>query len=56
MGLDDPYLAYCLDQAVLWLTSEVADKHGKQNWNKVHWKDSEQKTNRDFISFVQRQK
>jgi hypothetical protein len=56
LGLNDPYLAYCLDEVALWLTVEATDKEGRLNLDRVKWKDRKPKSNTDFINFVQGQK
>ena len=51
--IDDEYLAYCFDEVAYYLTTEAIDKKGQLNWNKFRWKNTERKTNADFMRFLQ---
>lgn len=55
LGIENDYLAYCLDEVCLYLLSEATDSKGKVNWGKFRWRDSEKKTNQDFLEFLQGQ-
>lgn len=52
MGIDNDYEAYCFDETALYLTSEAMGKDGKINWNKIKWKRTEKKSNKDLIEFI----
>lgn len=52
LGLDDEYIAYCIDEVAFHLLSEATEKDGKLNWNKFRWKNSENKTNKDLMEFI----
>lgn len=55
LGIDNDYLAYCFDEAALYLESEAMDEKGQVNWNKIRWKDEkEKKSNKDLIKFIQK--
>lgn len=52
MGIDNKYEAYCFDEVALYLTSMAMGKDGKVNWNKIKWKSTEKKTNKDLVEFI----
>lgn len=54
LGIDNDYLAYMFDEVALYLESEVTDKEGRVNWNKIRWKDDKPRSNQDLIQFIQK--
>ena len=56
LGIDDEYVAYCLDEVCLYLLSEATDDKGKVNWNKIKWQNSDINPNQAFIDFLKKQK
>jgi hypothetical protein len=56
MGLDDEYLAFCFDEVALYILSEITEKDGKLNWNKLNRGNSEKSSNQSFLEFVKKQK
>ena len=56
LNIDNDYLAYCFDEAALYLEAEATDDKGQVNWNRIRWKDEKKKSNRDLIKFIQNHK
>lgn len=54
LDIDDGYVAYCIDEMVVYLTTEVTDKKGNRNWNKLRWQDDDVKGNKEFMNFISR--
>jgi len=52
LNIDNDYLAYCFDEAALYLEAEATDKEGNIKWNRIRWKDNKKKTNKDLIDFI----
>lgn len=56
LNIDNDYLAYCFDEAALFLEVQATDDKGQINWNRIRWKDEKKKSNRDLIEFIQKHK
>ncbi len=54
LGIDNDYLAYCLDEVALYLRSKATDEQGKVNWNKIRWVGEKKKSNKDLIGFIKK--
>lgn len=54
LGIDNDYLAYCFDEAALYLETEATDDKGRINWNRIKWKDEKKGNNRDLMKFIQK--
>lgn len=54
LNIDNDYLAYIFDEVALLLEAEATDDKGNTNWNKIRWKDNKNKTNKDFMEFIQK--
>ena len=54
LGVDDDYLAYCIDEASLRLKAEAMTDKGV-DWNRLRWSDAApKKTNQDLMDFIAR--
>ncbi len=54
LGIDNDYLAYCFDEAALYLESEAMDEKGQVNWNKIRWKGEKREGNKELMEFIQK--
>ena len=54
MNIDNDYLAYCFDEAALFLEAQATDDKGEINWNRIRWKDEKKKSNKDLIEFIKK--
>lgn len=54
MNIDNDYLAYCFDEAALFLEAQATDDKGEINWNRIRWKGEKKKSNKDLIKFIQK--
>ena len=54
LSIDNDYLAYCFDEAALFLEAHATDDKGEINWNRIRWKDERKKSNKDLIEFIKK--
>ena len=54
LSIDNDYLAYCFDEAALYLEAEATDDKGEINWNRIRWKGEKKKSNKDLIEFIKK--
>ncbi len=55
LSIDNDYLAYCFDEAALFLEAQATDDKGQVNWNRIRWKDEGKKEpNKGLIEFIQK--
>lgn len=54
LSIDNDYLAYCFDEAALYLEAEATDDKGQVNWNRIRWKGERKKSNKDLIEFIKK--
>lgn len=54
LGIDNDYLAYCFDEAALFLEAQATDDKGQVNWNRIRWKGEKKKSNKDLIEFIKK--
>ncbi len=54
LGIDNDYLAYCFDEAALYLENQATDDKGQINWNRIRWKGEKKKSNKDLIEFIKK--
>ena len=54
LGIDNDYLAYCFDEAALFLEVQATDNKGEINWNRIRWKGEKKKSNKDLIEFIKK--
>jgi len=55
VGIEDTYLAYCFDEAALYLESEATDSKGVFKPNKIRWSSNQPSGNKELIAFIQKQ-
>jgi len=56
LGIDNDYLAYCFDEAALYLESEAMDEKGNTNWNNIRWEGEKREGNKELMKFIQKHK
>jgi hypothetical protein len=55
LGIDNDYLAYCFDEAALFLESQATDDKGGINWNRIRWKgEGKKESNKGLIEFIKK--
>lgn len=54
LSIDNDYLAYCFDEAALFLEAHATDDRGEINWNRIRWKGEKKKSNKDLIEFIKK--
>lgn len=55
VGIDDVYLAYCFDEAALYLETEATDSNGVFKPDRIRWSNNQSSGNKDMIAFIQKQ-
>lgn len=54
LNIDNDYLAYCFDEAALYLEAEATNDKGEINWNRIRWKGEKKKSNKDLMEFIKK--
>ena len=54
MNIENDYVAYCFDEAALYLESLVLDDKGKFRWNRVRWGGGKAENNKGLIEFIEK--
>lgn len=56
LNIENDYLAYCFDEAALFLETQAINEKGELNFEKIKWKDNKKKSNKDLIKFIMKHK
>lgn len=56
LNIENDYLAYCFDEAALFLETQSTNEKGELNFDKIKWKDNKKKSNKDLIKFIMQHK
>lgn len=57
LGIDNEWIAYCMDEVAFFFELEAIDEKGNFDWSKIRWVDDAKiiKNNDEFITFVEKQ-